>query len=347
MKKTLLFAAIAMLGAAGASATCWRINPSPYAGAQFKTVDDAMNDINVLPGDTLLLDPGIHNGFSITRDNITIIGSGYYLDNNKQWSESQETNVGRIFLGVGSTIEGCTASIIYTAEGVHIKRCKFNGLCGTYPNNVIVEQCIISGYHSYQSPAGITDVCKNWIIKNNIINASGGAAITGAINTDGVGSIIENNILISDSWIVIGSIKNATIRNNILINTRSGFDDNQIPYAAATVSFTDNNIIQNNVLSTPEKYANHDYPSNLFVGATIENTFVNEGSEDAKWQLLETSAAKGAATHGGDCGAFGGPTPYVLSGIPQFLPHITEALIPARPTDGKITVKLKIENQNE
>ncbi len=334
-------------GVVTASATCWRINPSPYAGAQFKTVEEAMNDINVLSGDTLLLDPGQHSGFGLTRENITIIGSGYYLDQNKQWGEAQETIVGRIWLSKGSSIEGCSASIISSEENAHIKRCKFNGIGGLYHSNVIVEQCIISGYSAYQSPAGITDVCANWIIRNNIIDASGGGAIEGGINSNGIGSIIENNILISDGWAVIGNIQNATIRNNIIINTRSGFDDNQIPHAAATVSFTDNNIIQNNVFSTPEKYANTEYPSNLYVGATIENTFVNEGSDDAKWQLLDSSAAKGAATHGGDCGAFGGPTPYVLSGIPQFLPHITEALVPAKPTDGKITVKLKIANQNE
>ena len=105
--------------------------------------------------------------------------------------------------------------------------------------------------------------------------------------------------------------------------------------------------MQNNVFSTPERFKNDGYPNNYYVGATVENTFVNEGSDDAKWQLLDSSAAKGAATHGGDCGAFGGATPYVLSGIPMFLPHITEALVPAKPTDGKITVKLKIENQNE
>lgn len=348
MKKSLLTLAIAfVVGVVTASATCWRINPSPYAGAQFKTVEEAMNDINVLPGDTLLLDPGKHGDIGLTRDNITIIGTGYYLDQNKHWGESQETILDIVWLSSGSTIEGCSATKIYSAENAHIKRCKFNGMKGLYPDNVTVEQCIISGYSAYEAPAGITDVCKNWIIRNNIVNASGAPAIDGGINTNGVGSIIENNILISDGWSVIGNINNATIRNNIIINTRQGFDSDQIPYAAATVSFTDNNIIQNNVFSTPERYANTDYPSNLYVGATIENTFVNEGSEDAKWQLLTTSAAKGAATHGGDCGAFGGSTPYVLSGIPQFLPHITEALIPAKPTDGKITVKLKIANQNE
>lgn len=347
MKKTLLFLAIALFGIASAPATCWRINPSPYAGAQFKTVEEAMNDINVLPGDTLLLDPGKHGAIAITRDSITVIGSGYFLDQNKQWSESQVTILSNVSLGYKTTIEGCIAKTIDSAKGAHIKRCKFEGVRGLYPDSVTVEQCHISGHTVYMGPAGITDVCKHWIIKNNIVDVSGGRAIDGAINTNGVGSIIENNVLISDGVSVIGNIESATIRNNIIINTRSGSDNDQIPYAAATVSFTDNNNIQNNVFSTPESYANAQYPNNYFVGATIENTFVNEGSEDGKWQLLDTSAAKHAATHGGDCGVFGGPTPYVLSGIPQFLPHITEALVPAKPTDGKITVKLKIANQNE
>ena len=144
----------------------------------------------------------------------------------------------------------------------------------------------------------------------------------------------------------------STIRNNILINTREGFDGNQVPNSCRIYYNCANNVIQNNVLSVAERYIDTNdmfkgYPNNYYVGATVENTFVNEGSDDGKWQLLDTSAAKGAATHGGDCGAFGGATPYVLSGIPMFLPHITEALVPAKPTDGKITVKLKIENQNE
>lgn len=151
---------------------------------------------------------------------------------------------------------------------------------------------------------------------------------------------------------LLGGFTNSTIRNNILINTKDGFV-NQIPYSCNIYSKDcKNNVIQNNVLSVAERYIDTDdmfkgYPNNYYVGATVENTFVNEGSDDGKWQLLSTSAAKGAATHGGDCGAFGGATPYVLSGIPMFLPHITEALVPVKPTDGKITVKLKIENQNE
>lgn len=343
MKKTLLFAAIAMLGAAGASATCWRINPSPYAGAQFKTVDDAMNDINVLPGDTLLLDPGTYGDITLKRENITIIGSGYFLSQNKQWAESQETIVNYITLSKGCKVEGCTASIIYSHELTTVTRCKVNKVYGN--DNCIVEGCYIVQFEAGYGPT---------ILRNNIIYNPGNGSNEWespyyTANGHGSGSIIENNIIIgSNLSYIIDEPINSTIRNNIIINTCPGFDSNQVPYAVKVIDFNyGNNVIQNNVFSSPAKYANELFPHNLFVGATIENTFVNEGSEDAKWQLLETSAAKGAATHGGDCGAFGGPTPYVLSGIPQFLPHITEALIPARPTDGKITVKLKIENQNE
>lgn len=86
MKKQLtLLAACVLAGVAGAYATCWRINPSPFAKAQFKTVAEAMADINVVSGDTLLLDPGSYGDFNVTsRDNITIIGTGYFLDKNKQ-----------------------------------------------------------------------------------------------------------------------------------------------------------------------------------------------------------------------------------------------------------------------
>lgn len=331
MKKLVFFfVATAIAGVPSASATCWRINPSPYAGAQFKTVADAMNDINVLPGDTLLLDPGYHSGCNLKRENMTVLGSGYFLDQNKQWSEAQETTISSVYLSKGCKIEGISTSYIECLESVNIKRCKVQSVSGS--RNIIVEQCLITG--------SLYGVKENSIIRNNIIN--------GRLNGSATGSIIENNTLIGNgAERIITSINNATIRNNIIINTRAGFDSNQVPYATYTLDFDANNRIQNNVFSTPAKYANENYPGNYYVGATIENTFVNTGSDDAKWMLLENSAAKGAATDGGDCGAFGGRTPYVLSGIPQFLPHITEALVPGKPTDGKITVKLKIANQNE
>lgn len=344
MKKLLTFlAALVFTSFMGANATCWRVNPSPFAKAKFKTVEEAMNDINVLAGDTLLLDPGKHGNVNVTpRNNITIIGAGYFLDKNKTWAESQSTIVGDVTLGAGSKIEGCDASSISvnSAGGeVNISRCKTDNFISLNGSNNIVERCFCSSVNG-----GRNNIIRNNIIGNNINSQDG--------------SIIENNIVSGYGRggygdVLIYDVKNSAIRNNIFINTRPGFDSNQIPNACKIYAANcTNNVIQNNVLSVAERYIDSSdmfkgYPNNYYVGATVENTFVNTGSDDAKWQLLETSAAKWAATHGGDCGAFGGPTPYVLSGIPMFLPHITEALVPAKPTDGKITVKLKIENQNE
>lgn len=341
MKKQLtLLAACVLAGVAGAYATCWRINPSPFAKAQFKTVAEAMADINVVSGDTLLLDPGQHGDINITsRDKMTIIGTGYFLDKNKQWTESQSAIIGNAMMSNGSKIEGCDCNSIDIAGNNTVTRCKIK----TISNNLghrdnLIECCLVNIV-----TAGTNDIIRNNIITDYLSGRSG--------------VIIENNIICStpssyEHYLVTGA-HNSTIRNNIFINTMAGFDSNQIPNACRIFSSScENNVIQNNVMSVAERYIDSSdmfkgYPNNYYVGATVENTFVNEGSDDAKWQLLSTSAAKGAATHGGDCGAFGGPTPYVLSGIPMFLPHITEALVPAKPTNGKITVKLKIENQNE
>ena len=56
-----------------------------------------------------------------------------------------------------------------------------------------------------------------------------------------------------------------------------------------------------------------------------------ELSTDGKWELKAGSPAIGAGSGGIDCGAYGGPAPYILSGIPM-LPHIYEADVPASAT---------------
>lgn len=336
-KQLILLIACVLAGITAANATCWRINPSPFAKAQFKTVAEAMADINVLSGDTLLLDPGKHDLVDVrSRKNMTIIGAGYFLDKNKQWAESQATIIGSAYLESGSKIEGCDADYI-SLDGATASRCKSRSI-GCSGKDNLVSQC-------YTEQISLS---QNSVARNNVI-------LGFAYGTQGC--ILENNVVVS--WgssgyyynLIVG-FNNSTIRNNVIINQREGFDGNQKPYSCNIYYNCSNNVIQNNVFSVPERYVDSSdmfkgYPNNYYVGATVENTFVNEGSDDGKWQLLNTSAAKGAATHGGDCGAFGGATPYVMSGIPMFLPHITEALVPAKPTNGKITVKLKIENQNE
>jgi hypothetical protein len=53
----------------------------------------------------------------------------------------------------------------------------------------------------------------------------------------------------------------------------------------------------------------------------MSTVFIGTGSTDGKWQLKDNSPAKGAGTEGTDIGPFGGPKPYILSGIPN-IPRI-------------------------
>lgn len=342
MKKSLLAAIVALGSVAALNATTWRINPSPYAKAHFKNVAEAMNNINVLSGDTLLLDGGLHASIDITaRKNMTIIGTGYFLDKNTNWTETQASVIPSVTLSDGSKIEGCDVTGTITGKKeCTISRCKANQI--NSGEQTLVERCFMYNLYLY----------KQAIAKNNIID--GGDSYYGPVSGSS-GVVFENNTVFdnntssySTNYYMMSDFTNSYIRNNIIINAQVGFDSNQKPNSVYIFkSSCSNNVVQNNVFSTPAQYADPTMPNNYYVGATMENTFVNEGSDDAKWQLLPNSAAKGTATHGGDCGAFSGATPYVLSGIPMLLPHITEALVPAKPTDGKITVKLKIENQNE
>ncbi|MCK4754754.1 MAG: right-handed parallel beta-helix repeat-containing protein, partial [Calditrichia bacterium] len=59
--------------------------------------------------------------------------------------------------------------------------------------------------------------------------------------------------------------------------------------------------------------------------------------------LKNGSPAIGAGSGGTDCGAFGGLSPYILSGIPN-LPHIYEADVPASASSEsglQVTIKVK------
>ena len=101
------------------------------------------------------------------------------------------------------------------------------------------------------------------------------------------------------------------------------------------------------MLSTDEAHAWADFPTNKFIGAKVADVFVNEGSQEEKYQLKEGSPALGYGTNGVDCGVFDGEYPYVLCGRPQFVPYIYDAQIPNTPTDGKLNITLKIKSQNE
>ncbi len=74
---------------------------------------------------------------------------------------------------------------------------------------------------------------------------------------------------------------------------------------------------------------------------SMSAVFTQTGSTDGKYQLKAGSPAIGYAYGGGDCGPFGGASPYVLSGMPN-IPAIYELLVPgAGGSNLNITIKAK------
>ena len=69
-------------------------------------------------------------------------------------------------------------------------------------------------------------------------------------------------------------------------------------------------------------------------------------STDGAWELKPEGPAIGAGEGGIDCGLFGGPLPYVLSGLPA-IPRIYEAIVPtAGSTFTGLPVIIKAKSQN-
>lgn len=320
--------AVALCATLRPDARTWRLNPNESASPDFTSLDAALNDDRVKPGDELLLDPGNYSGVTMTKENITITGPGYFLSENFDWPEASHAYVNNIELSKGSTIRGCTGKTITAADNAVISRCQLysiiSGVNGSpFVNNITVEQCYIS------ASAYLTS-CKNSFFRNNIFPKGG---FSGA-NTPNC--IFEYNTM----FLGTGEFKGFTdcqIRNNIVIYPKG------YPYSLFDPKYNTRCTFERNVIS--EVNENPEYPNNIY-GATVENTFVDNLIAD-RYYLRDDSPAKGKATGGGDCGAFGGPNPYVLSGIPLYTPHITEAVVPARPTDGSLNIQLKIAVQDE
>lgn len=341
MKKYFTLFATVLLLCSAAQAKTWRINNDPAAKADFLSINDAMGSVEVLDGDVLYLDPGCRLSSQTISKSVTIIGTGYNL------TEAEEAMVAGINIKASNiklTGVNISGAIGWSSSGygnITIERCKvqrisLNGSC----NNVKIIGCYIT-----ESVNGnnCSVVLRNSIVLGQVSSFNNG--------------IISNNTIIHDSGTGTGtnyyplySIKNSTITNNIIINPTTYKSTTGEVLSNRTISntaVTDYNTICNNVLSTDADHAWADFPTNKFIGAKVEDIFVNEGNQEEKYQLKEGSAAIGYGSNGVDCGAFDGMYPYVLCGRPQFVPYIYDAQIPTTTEDGKLNITLKIKTQNE
>ena len=330
----LIFLVVLLPIFASVSARSWHINNQSGISADFVDINAAMSSENVVDGDTLYLGAGCVIGSQTLSKRVTLIGTGW------RYNDSP-VNPAKI-----------NGDITVTAAGARLLGVYVVGACYIKSSNIVVERCYVgseirSHSHNLNNVKVLSCwtpyICSTnfsssgWEIKNNIVKGgSTEAPVAGFYN-----AVIENNVIINtaSSRSILYEIGYCTIRNNIML----------CGYSSSYTSNCDNSFIQGNVLSASPEYENL-YPGNVLINSTDESLLFNcTGTVESGeyYTLKEGSPALGAGEGGADCGVYGGVYRFVPYGRPQHIPVIKEAVVPSIPTDGKIKVSFKIENNNE
>ena len=324
MKRILLFLTIVFVAFATNAQSIIRVNNNAGIAADYTTLQAAHDAATA--GDIIYLEfsPTSYGGCTFTKQ-LTVIGTGYFLTENPMTPQQKApATTGDLTLNAGSEgtiITGLTINRIYiAASNIVLRRNRITSFV-YIAYNVNISNCIIEQNYIHYS---LTDYSNstNSIINNNIINR-------GVYMNSGSSATFTNNIVNmqdSEGGTDDCEFYNSTVQNNIFYRH---------------TAYTTNTELRNNIFAA----AGTDVDGNQY-NIDMGTVFLGTGSTDGQWQLSASSPALGAAIDGGECGAFGGPNPYRLSGLPA-VPYIYEAII---PTNGSATnglpVQIKIRSNN-
>jgi hypothetical protein len=331
MKTKIIYAIVALALFAGSTivnAAVWRVNGTPNSSAHYSTLQAAHDNAATQNGDTIYLEGSMFptGGLSCSKQ-LTIIGSGYFLNQNPETQHNKypSTIDGYVYFYVGSAgskIIGCSlvySIYLYTTD-ISIERNYFGsmqfavyGYTGDNSNTRIINNYFENVYYYYS--IYFSTPSSNVLISNNYINGY-------IYTTSNFSGMVMNNIFASEI-----SFYNSNVINNISIYNSASLTNCIVTHNIGTgTQFPAQGNNQQNILQ-----------SNIFVGLT-------GNSPDGQWQLKPLSPAIGAGEDGVDCGIFGGAYPYKLSGMPP-IPAIYDFDAPSLPS-GTISVSLKAKSHN-
>lgn len=340
-------ALLLVFGVTTANANSWRINNDTTKKAHFTSINAAMSSDEVQAGDTLYLDPGCIIASQTISKRITLIGTGYQ-------SKAHPTAhiTGSLTINAANTkVEGvyCTGNVLPRANYITLERCKIDGYINAVNNYtaqyVTIQQCLVGDFIAGYGTTGNNTL--GWTIEGCIIRSEDRAgSVRGLYNP-----IIRNNYILntytststSYSPSALQNITGGVIENNILLNVKNT--------RAQTLWDVKNSTVQKNVMSCDEtKYA-ATYPENICLDLGYTDAepvvFCKTGEDMNIYRLADESPAKGAGVGGEDCGPFGGAKPFIVFGRPYGIPYWLESQVGTRAIDGKVSVKQKVEMQND
>ncbi len=314
------------------NATSWRVNNNPAIDADFDDINAAIAAASA--GDTLYIEGTQYNYGEVTLDKpLVIIGPGYFL------LENDSTLANPLMAQVGEF------TISQNASGSAVYGLSFYLNLNISASNLVIAR----NWGTYNSNF------KFWLARfNNVTNV----VITQNYLRELVCSYSANNIIVSNNYvsndIEFNDNQSAIVFNNVVgsnITVHNSIVKNNITYQGNNGGIGGtNNVYEYNILNYNPGGNIPPGPGNI-IGIDPEDVFVDyDGSlgysTDGKWQLKEGSIAIGYGENGVDCGMFGGPSPYILSGLPP-VPHIYEAIVPVSGSAASgLTVTIKVKSQN-
>ncbi|MCO6497808.1 MAG: hypothetical protein J5I50_09120 [Chitinophagaceae bacterium] len=319
----------------------WRVNNVPGINADFTTLAAAVAAAS--DGDTIYLEssPNSYGGATITK-RLVIFGTGYFLSsvNEKtQWNKDEARITGSLTFNAGST--GSVLSGIVTGGyininvgGIVLERNYLHGLQIAPAANSNADTCIFrqNYFNGSVSAGAATGSAANLLFHNNIFRSS--VDFRNALDNF-TAYFINNNFIYYNTIHTGGCI----FQNNIFDSPNFG------PYLAGNAFY--NNIVNNTSIPAGNNNQLSVNLDNVYVNYNNANPSPSEGfSEDGKYQLKPGSPATGAGVLNGetvDCGAFGGPAPYVLSGMPP-IPSIYRLVVPQQVNSGISTMTISISS---
>jgi hypothetical protein len=333
MKKSLLFLAL-FISQIAIAQTIRRVNNTgiPTAAATPNTVPiyttiQAAHDAAVA-NDIIMVEPsGVEYGSLNCSKKLFIYGNGYLLgppsanQNPNLQANTANSIISTINLNTGSSgseISGISfSSMSINDNNITVKRCYGSTIgVGSFTNMKIIQN-----YVNYLTFTGTV----NSIVLNNIL--AYGININSASNNN----VVENNLFTTPVYGI--TILNSLVRNNIdIVNSSANFTGSTVTNnigVNAAVFGTDNGNI------TGTATAIFEDPNNTSIAF----------SDDTHWKLKAGSPAIGTGFGGIDMGIYGGPFPYIPSGIPS-IPSIYKLAVPSTVTSNTMNITISTKNNN-
>lgn len=337
MNKFFAIAAVLTIAVQAHAQTIRRVNNNPgVTGLNVYTTAQAAHDAAVA-NDIIIIEPSTVNYGNITIVKpLKIYGNGYYLGVNTELKVDQRASpVGEINIygaGGGSMIAGLTTGTVYLrgASNVTLTRNKMQGNLNIYTDEgggvpVPISNVVISGNETQAIGVGNNQggTTNNILITNNLVSY---ISITNdALNT---GIVVRHNTITSTNSI---SLVNAIYENNLHAQgSPISFTNVTYSYNVSTANSFGGGVANQNNYNVSAQY--------ITAGANI--------SADEAYQLKAGSPLKTIGAAGAEVGAYGGTTPYVVSGIPA-IPSVvtmTNSATGSNSVPLQVTISVKANN---